>query len=89
MISSDFLNLTLFPLFPFLLQKVQVLITVYDYDKLGSNDAIGKVWIGFGASGVGLRHWSDMLANPRRPVAQWHALCPEEEVDEALKKPLR
>ncbi|CAB1341396.1 unnamed protein product [Coregonus sp. 'balchen'] len=71
------------------IQKVQVLITVYDYDKLGSNDAIGKVWIGFGASGVGLRHWSDMLANPRRPVAQWHALCPEEEVDEALKKPIR
>uniref|UniRef100_A0A8C7R6F4 C2 domain-containing protein n=1 Tax=Oncorhynchus mykiss TaxID=8022 RepID=A0A8C7R6F4_ONCMY len=66
-----------------------LLITVYDYDKLGSNDAIGKVWIGFGASGVGLRHWSDMLANPRRPVAQWHALCPEEEVDEALKKPIR
>ncbi|XP_077068879.1 synaptotagmin Va isoform X2 [Siphateles boraxobius] len=70
-------------------QKVQVLITVYDYDKLGSNDAIGKCWIGFGASGVGLRHWSDMLANPRRPVAQWHTLQPEEEVDAALKAPIR
>ncbi|XP_060882837.1 synaptotagmin Va isoform X2 [Labrus mixtus] len=71
------------------IQKIQVLITVYDYDKLGSNDAIGKCWIGFGASGVGLRHWSDMLANPRRPVAQWHSLCPEEEVDAALKAPIR
>ncbi|XP_053194528.1 synaptotagmin Va [Scomber japonicus] len=71
------------------IQKVQVLITVYDYDKLGSNDAIGKCWIGYGASGVGLRHWSDMLANPRRPVAQWHTLCPEEEVDAALKAPIR
>ncbi|KAM4634539.1 synaptotagmin Va [Polymixia lowei] len=71
------------------IQKVQVLITVYDYDKLGSNDAIGKCWIGFGASGVGLRHWSDMLANPRRPVAQWHTLQPEEEVDAALKAPIR
>ncbi|XP_028842137.1 synaptotagmin Va isoform X2 [Denticeps clupeoides] len=71
------------------IQKIQVLITVYDYDKLGSNDAIGKCWIGFGASGVGLRHWSDMLANPRRPVAQWHTLLPEEEVDAALKAPIR
>ncbi|XP_029913881.1 synaptotagmin Va isoform X2 [Myripristis murdjan] len=71
------------------IQKVQLLITVYDYDKLGSNDPIGKCWIGFGASGVGLRHWSDMLANPRRPVAQWHTLLPEEEVDAALKAPIR
>uniref|UniRef100_A0A8C5HLP6 Synaptotagmin-1-like n=1 Tax=Gouania willdenowi TaxID=441366 RepID=A0A8C5HLP6_GOUWI len=66
--------------------QIQVLvITVYDYDKLGSNDPIGKCWIGYGASGVGLRHWSDMLANPRRPVAQWHTLQNEEEVDAALK----
>ncbi|XP_029109752.1 synaptotagmin Va [Scleropages formosus] len=71
------------------IQKVQVLITVYDYDKLGSNDAIGKTFIGYGATGVGLRHWSDMLANPRRPVAQWHTLQPEEEVDAALKGPHR
>ncbi|XP_072514824.1 synaptotagmin Vb isoform X2 [Salminus brasiliensis] len=71
------------------IQKVQLLITVYDYDKLGSNDAIGKIFIGFGATGVGLRHWSDMLANPRRPVAQWHTLLPEEEVEAALKAPHR
>ncbi|XP_075888595.1 synaptotagmin Va isoform X2 [Nelusetta ayraudi] len=71
------------------IQKIQVLITVYDYDKLGSNDPIGKCWIGYGASGVGLRHWSDMLANPRRPVAQWHTLLQEEEVDTALKAPIR
>lgn len=71
------------------IQKLQVLITVYDYDKLGSNDPIGKCWIGYGASGVGLRHWSDMLANPRRPVAQWHTLLTEEEVDAALKAPIR
>ncbi|XP_063077291.1 synaptotagmin Vb [Engraulis encrasicolus] len=71
------------------IQKVQVIITVYDYDKLGSNDPIGKIFIGYGATGIGLKHWSDMLANPRRPIAQWHTLQPEEEIDAALKAPVR
>ncbi|KAF3846996.1 hypothetical protein F7725_004074, partial [Dissostichus mawsoni] len=51
--------------------QIQVLITVYDYDKLGSNDAIGKCWMGYGASGIGIKHWSEMLANPRRPADQF------------------
>ncbi|KAE8623212.1 hypothetical protein XENTR_v10005541 [Xenopus tropicalis] len=66
------------------IQKVQVVITVLDYDKLGKNEAIGKIFVGCNASGTELRHWSDMLANPRRPIAQWHPLKPEEEVDIAL-----
>ncbi|XP_061108627.1 synaptotagmin-1a isoform X2 [Conger conger] len=66
------------------IQKVQVVVTVLDYDKIGKNDAIGKVFVGLNSSGTELRHWSDMLANPRRPIAQWHVLKPEEEVDAQL-----
>ena len=55
-----------------------------DYDKIGKNDAIGKVFVGYNSTGAELRHWSDMLANPRRPIAQWHTLQVEEEVDAML-----
>ncbi|XP_023685631.1 synaptotagmin-2-like isoform X2 [Paramormyrops kingsleyae] len=66
------------------MQKIVAVVTVLDYDKIGKNDAIGKVFVGSKASGTELRHWSDMLANPRRPIAQWHSLKPEEEVDAIL-----
>lgn len=61
-------------------QKVQVVVTVLDYDKLGKNEAIGRVAVGAAAGGAGLRHWADMLANPRRPIAQWHSLRPPDRV---------
>uniref|UniRef100_A0A3P9I858 Synaptotagmin n=1 Tax=Oryzias latipes TaxID=8090 RepID=A0A3P9I858_ORYLA len=63
------------------IEKVQVAVTVLDYDKIGKNDAIGKVLLGGNSSVTEQRHWSDMLANPRRPIAQWHSLKPEDEVN--------
>ncbi|KAF7224524.1 synaptotagmin-1b [Nothobranchius furzeri] len=63
------------------IEKVQLAVTVLDYDKIGKNDAIGKLLLGGDSIGTELRHWSDMLANPRRPIAQWHSLKPEEDVN--------
>lgn len=62
------------------LQKVNLMVTVVDYDRIGTSEPIGKVILGYNASGTELRHWSDMLASPRRPIAQWHTLKdPEDE----------
>ena len=53
---------------------MQLLITVVDYDRVGASEPIGKVQLGCDSKGPELRHWSEMLATPRRPVAQWHTL---------------
>lgn len=66
------------------LQKVYVAVTVLDYDKIGKNDAIGKVILGSNSAGTEQRHWSDMLASPRRPIAQWHSLKSDDEVNALL-----
>ncbi|KAJ3602954.1 hypothetical protein NHX12_030698 [Muraenolepis orangiensis] len=66
------------------MQKILVAVTVFDYDKIGKNDAIGKIFVGSKATGLGLKHWSDMLTNPRRPIAQWHPLQQEEDIDGQL-----
>jgi hypothetical protein len=67
--------------FSWQLQKVMLDLTVVDYDRIGTSDPIGHVVVGCSASGAELKHWSDMLANPRRPIAQWHTLreVPEKE----------
>ncbi|UYV71436.1 SYT2 [Cordylochernes scorpioides] len=56
------------------IQKVQLVVTVVDYDRIGTSEPIGKAVLGCNASGTELRHWMDMLASPRRPIAQWHSL---------------
>ncbi|RWS11915.1 synaptotagmin 1-like protein [Dinothrombium tinctorium] len=56
------------------INKVSILVTVIDYDRIGTCDPIGKVEVGPNCQGAELRHWMDMLASPRRPIAQWHSL---------------
>lgn len=65
------------------IQKVQLVVTVVDYDRIGTSEPIGKIVLGCESSSgsTELRHWMDMLASPRRAIAQWHCL---EEIDDGL-----
>ncbi|KAL3985896.1 C2 domain family protein [Acanthocheilonema viteae] len=65
-----------FDVSPEKMQRVHLQVTVSDYDRVGSNERIGHVIIGNNANGVALKQWQDVLATPRRSVAQWHVLMP-------------
>lgn len=67
-------------------------VTVWDYDRRGSNDLIGGVRMGphpdtlphlledwVDSTGDEVTHWEAMLANPGEWVEQWHTLRPSME----------
>lgn len=56
------------------IQKVSLVVQAVDHDLIGASDPIGQVALGCSSTGNELKHWSEMLANPRRPIAQWHVL---------------
>ncbi|XP_053283763.1 synaptotagmin VIII isoform X1 [Pleuronectes platessa] len=75
------------------IKRVNLVISLWDHDAVSRNDAMGKIFLGCDATGNQLRHWADMLSNPRRPVAQWHSLLSAKQVNSTLnlkkKIPLR
>ncbi|XP_074489549.1 synaptotagmin VIII [Sebastes fasciatus] len=66
------------------IQRVNLVISMWDHDAMTRNDTMGKIFLGCDAAGNQLRHWADMLSNPRRPVAQWHNLLTAEQVNSTL-----
>ena len=57
-----------------MLRKVNLELTVLDYDRIGGSDAIGKVLLGYNRKKLEKKHWAEMVDNPRRPVIHWHVL---------------
>ncbi len=49
-------------------------LIVADYDRIGSSDPIGKVLLGYNRKALELKHWKEMIENPRRPIVHWHVL---------------
>jgi synaptotagmin-1 len=56
------------------IQRVNLELLVADYDRIGSSDPIGKVLLGYNRKGLELKHWKEMIENPRRPIVHWHVL---------------
>ncbi|NWW84211.1 SYT12 protein, partial [Rhynochetos jubatus] len=55
-------------------QDLSLRVTVAECGEDGRADNTGHVLIGPAASGMGITHWSQMLATLRKPVSMWHAL---------------
>ena len=64
----------LYLIFPGMLRKVNLELTVLDYDRIGGSDPIGKVLLGYNRKKLEKKHWVEMVDNPRRPVIHWHVL---------------
>ncbi len=56
------------------MQRVNLELIVADYDRIGSSDPIGKVLLGYNRKALELKHWKEMIENPRRPIVHWHVL---------------
>jgi len=73
-----------------LLRKVNLEVTVLDYDRIGGSDPIGKVMLGYNRKKLEKKHWVEMVENPRRPIIHWHVLKDpepgEDEEDDDKKK---
>jgi hypothetical protein len=68
---------------------VSLELVVADYDRIGSSDPIGRVQLGYCRKGLELKHWKEMVENPRRPIVHWHVLKdpdPEDQDDDEKKK---
>jgi len=72
-----------------MLRRVSLELVVADYDRIGSSDPIGRVQLGYCRKGLELKHWKEMVENPRRPIVHWHVLKdvdPEDQDDDDKKK---
>ncbi|XP_043915708.1 synaptotagmin-3 isoform X2 [Protopterus annectens] len=68
------------------MDNVSLTIAVMDYDCIGHNEVIGMCRVGNDGDAAGRDHWSEMLANPRKPIEHWHQLMEEKAMNSYVAK---
>ena len=56
------------------IRQTSLVISVMDYDRMGRNELIGQIVLGSKSGPMEMKHWNEMFAKSRQPVAQWHIL---------------
>lgn len=60
---------------------------VFCISRYDNSEVIGTCAVGQQIFGVGRDHWTEMLANARKPVAQWHRLMERSPSIDSLPAP--
>lgn len=68
------------------IQRSELNIFVMDFDRVGSNDAIGWLKLSMAEQTSAGKHWRDMIQSNGRSIAQWHSLQPFDEDEEKEKE---
>ena len=56
------------------IRQTSLMVSVVDWDRIGRNETIGSILLGSKSGPLEVKHWNEMFAKPRQPVAQWHML---------------
>ena len=56
------------------IRQTSLVVSVMDNDRFGRNELIGNVVLGTKSGPNEVKHWNEMFAKTRQPVARWHIL---------------
>merc|ERR1712241_572527 len=57
------------------LKNISLEFMLLDWDRVTKNEVIGRLELGGDkCQGTALHHWNEVLASPRRQIAEWHKL---------------
>src|SRR6218665_2265114 len=55
-------------------RQTSLVVSVMEYDGIVRNDRIGQIILGSKNGPIKIKHWNEMFAKTRQPVAKWHVL---------------
>lgn len=62
------------------LNYTAITLTLFDHDRIRSDDVIGQVRLGYGSTEeTEVHQWNEALQNPGQEITMWHYLMENEE----------